>query len=103
MALIYHRTLQCRVSESGEVTAVSVFGTDIERVVAGAEMLHEVWASLLEVCIASWLLERHIFLAFLAPLLLVSGKFWLHGHSCRISHERNSIPIPDWKSRGLRQ
>ncbi|SMR46130.1 unnamed protein product [Zymoseptoria tritici ST99CH_1E4] len=79
VALIYHRTLQCRVSESGEVTAVSVFGTDIERVVAGAEMLHEVWASLLEVCIASWLLERHIFLAFLAPLLLVSAFLFLTG------------------------
>ncbi len=73
-ALIYDRTLHCRASESGAVTAVSVFGTDTERVVAGIGMVHEVWASLLEVCIATWLLERRISLACLAPVILVSSK-----------------------------
>ena len=46
-------------------------GTDIERIVRGMEYFHEVWASLLDVAIASWLLGEQLFLACLAPILLV--------------------------------
>lgn len=63
-----------READQGEVTAVALVGTDIERIVAGAEMLHEVWASLLDVAIATWLLERKLSLACLAPVLLVTSK-----------------------------
>ncbi|KAF2480400.1 P-loop containing nucleoside triphosphate hydrolase protein [Neohortaea acidophila] len=79
LALTYQKTLQTRVVEQGKVTAVSLVGTDIERIVAGFRVLHEVWASLLDVAIATWLLERKMYLACIAPVILVFGFIGLTG------------------------
>lgn len=57
----------------GEITAVALMGTDIERIVQSLQMLHETWASLLDVAIATWLLERQLGLACLAPIVVVVG------------------------------
>lgn len=58
----------------GEITAITLMGTDVERIVRGMEVFHEVWGSLLDVTIASWLLGQQLFLACLAPVILVVGK-----------------------------
>jgi hypothetical protein len=49
-------------------------GTDVERIVNGLQSIHEMWASLLEIGIACWLLERQLSLACIAPIVLVAGK-----------------------------
>lgn len=49
-------------------------GTDVERIIGGMQLLHEVWASLLDIAIASWLLEDQLSLAALAPIVVVLGK-----------------------------
>lgn len=56
------------------MTAMAILGADIPQILAGVKVLHEVWASLLDVIIAAWLLERKISLAFLAPFVLVLSK-----------------------------
>ncbi|KAK3319769.1 ABC transporter [Cercophora scortea] len=71
IALIYERTLQTRTADLGDITAVSVMGTDVERIVSGLQSIHEIWGSFLEIGIACWLLERQLFLACLAPILIV--------------------------------
>ncbi|KAJ5279506.1 ABC transporter [Penicillium angulare] len=71
IALIYQRTLQTRSADLGEITAVSLMGTDVERIVASLEMFHDTWGSLLEIGIASWLLGRQVSLACVAPLALI--------------------------------
>lgn len=48
--------------------------TDIERLVMGMKAFHEVWASLLSIAIAAWLLGLQLSVACLAPILLVIGK-----------------------------
>lgn len=58
----------------GENTAVALMGTDVERIVQGLESLHETWASLLDVAIATWLLERQLGFACLAPIVVIVGK-----------------------------
>ena len=58
----------------GEITAITLMGTDVERIVNGMQFFHEVWGSLLDVAIASWLLSRQLFLACLVPIILVVGK-----------------------------
>ena len=74
VALVYRRTLQIRDADSGEITAIALMGTDIERIANGLSMLHEVWASLLDIAVASWLLGRQMYLACLAPIALILGK-----------------------------
>ncbi|KAJ5107116.1 ABC transporter [Penicillium angulare] len=71
ITLIYQRTLQTRSADLGEITAVSLMGTDVERIVASLEMFHDTWGSLLEIGIASWLLGRQVSLACIAPLALI--------------------------------
>lgn len=73
-ALVYQRTLQTRTADLGDITAVSLMGTDVERIVAGLRMFNETWSSLLDMAIACWLLERQLSLACLAPVVLILGK-----------------------------
>ncbi|KAI1310106.1 ABC transporter [Xylaria venustula] len=71
VAQIYQRTLQTRTSEMGEVTAITLMGTDVERLANGMKVFHEVWGSLLDIAIATWLLALQLSVSTLAPLVLV--------------------------------
>jgi ABC-type transport system involved in cytochrome bd biosynthesis fused ATPase/permease subunit len=55
----------------GDNAAVTLMGTDVERIYTGTRLIHEVWASVIQIAIASWLLYQQIGLAFLAPLIIV--------------------------------
>ncbi|TPR02115.1 Proline racemase family protein [Aspergillus niger] len=46
-------------------------GTDVERIVSGSRVTHELWASLLEIAIAIYLLERQVGVACLVPAVIV--------------------------------
>jgi ATP-binding cassette, subfamily C (CFTR/MRP), member 1 len=59
----------------GEITGVALMGTDVERIVSGMQKLHEVWASLLDIGIATWLLEKQLSLACIAPIVVVAGMY----------------------------
>ena len=73
-ALVYQRIVQTRAVDQGEITGVSLMGTDIQRIASSLRLLHEVWASLLDIAIACWLLEQQLYLACIAPIILVIGK-----------------------------
>lgn len=75
IALIYGHATDIRAVDSGAITAVSLMGTDVERIAQGLEMLHSIWGSLLDIGIAIWLLERQLQLACIAPVVIVAGKF----------------------------
>lgn len=51
-------------------------GTDVERISQSFVVLHEIWATFLEVAIAIWLLERQLSVACVAPVALSLGKFY---------------------------
>jgi len=74
IALIYEQSLSLRSVDAGDITAVAVMSTDVERIVDGLQTLHETWASLLDIAVAVWLLERQMGLACVAPVVLVLGK-----------------------------
>ncbi|KAH8703765.1 putative multidrug resistance-associated protein [Talaromyces proteolyticus] len=50
--------------------AVTLMGTDVERIVDSLTYVHELWASIVEVGIATWLLVRQVSFASLMPLLV---------------------------------
>lgn len=75
VALVYQRSLDIRATEGGEISAVALMGTDIERIATVMEMFHETWACFIDILIACWLLERQLSLACLAPIALVLGAF----------------------------
>ncbi|KAK0373893.1 ABC transporter [Colletotrichum limetticola] len=71
IALLYRQAINTREVDMGDITAVTLMGTDVERIFGAMSMFHSVWASLLDIAIASWLLGRQLSLACLAPILLV--------------------------------
>lgn len=74
IALVYQRCLEIRAADEGDISAVTLMGTDIERIASSMQLLHETWGCLVDIGIACWLLERQLFLACLAPIALVLGK-----------------------------
>lgn len=46
-------------------------GTDVERIGYNFLQIHEIWASIIEIGVAIWLLEQQVFLACLAPVVVI--------------------------------
>ncbi|KAL6233931.1 hypothetical protein BDW75DRAFT_231562 [Aspergillus navahoensis] len=71
ISLIHKQTVHARAVDLGETTAITLMGTDVERIVSGFGSIHELWASLMEVGIAVYLLERQVGVACLVPAVIV--------------------------------
>lgn len=70
IGLIYEKDVALRAVDSRDITAVALMGTDVERISASFIVVHETWATFLEVSIAIWLLERQLAIACVAPVAL---------------------------------
>ncbi|KAK3368578.1 ABC transporter [Podospora didyma] len=72
---IYTKTASVPHIGDGDPAAVTLMGADVERVYTGLRFIHEVWANTIQIALASWLLQRQLGLAFLAPLVIVLFGF----------------------------
>ncbi|KAK7181162.1 ABC transporter [Paraphaeosphaeria sporulosa] len=70
IALIYQQTVDARAVDLGDINGLTLMGTDVERIVLNFLTIHEVWASLMDIIIAIFLLQRQMFLACLVPALV---------------------------------
>ena len=48
---------------------------DVERICTGLRQCHELWASILDIILALWLLQRQLKSAAFAPLAVIFGTF----------------------------
>ncbi|KAF3798626.1 ABC transporter FUM19 [Colletotrichum gloeosporioides] len=71
IALVYQQAVYTRDVDTGDITAVALMGTDVERIFGAMSMFHTTWGSLLDIAVASWLLGLQLSLACLAPIVLV--------------------------------
>ncbi|CAD0089765.1 unnamed protein product [Aureobasidium vineae] len=72
---IFLRTTQVRIDISDENAAVTLMSTDMERIDIGFRSLHEVWASVVQAALASWLLYKQLGIVFVAPIGIVIASF----------------------------
>ncbi|KAK9779085.1 putative Multidrug resistance-associated protein [Seiridium cardinale] len=70
ISLVYQQTVQARSIDLGDTTGLTLMGTDVDRIVLAFRSLHEVWASLLEMFLAIYLLERQLGVPCVMPGLL---------------------------------
>lgn len=63
--------MSARTVDLGETTAIALMGTDVERIGYNFLQIHEIWASIIEIGVAIWLLEQQVFLACLAPVVVI--------------------------------
>jgi ATP-binding cassette subfamily C (CFTR/MRP) protein 1 len=68
---VYRKTLEAKLSAADDSAALTLMSTDVERIIQGLLSIHELWANIIEVALASWLLSRQIGASFVAPLVVV--------------------------------
>ncbi|PYH44095.1 P-loop containing nucleoside triphosphate hydrolase protein [Aspergillus saccharolyticus JOP 1030-1] len=70
LATVYSRTLELGVVEQGSTSAITLMGTDVERIATGFRDVHEIWASPIDIGLAVWLLGRQLAVSCAVPVAL---------------------------------
>lgn len=55
--------------------ALTLMGSDVERIVQGLRLIHELWAAVPEMAVAVWLLSRQMSWACVFPMVVSLGAF----------------------------
>ncbi len=76
-AMIYRHITTLQTSAVKDSAAVTLMGTDVERIIVSLRLFHEMWASILEVGIGVWLLARQLGAASVVPVIICLGWFGL--------------------------
>lgn len=73
IAMISEQTLRLKSAQLQAGNAVTLMGTDTERIVVSVRTVHELWASLASVGVAIWLLEIQVYVACVVPAVMAVG------------------------------
>ncbi|KAI8313892.1 ABC transporter atnG [Colletotrichum sp. SAR11_240] len=68
--IIFRKTVSLKADDLKDSAAVTLMGTDVERIVTTFAMFHEIWASVFEVGIAVFLLQQQIQIASIVPVVI---------------------------------
>ncbi|KJR86312.1 ABC transporter [Sporothrix schenckii 1099-18] len=68
---VYRKTTEQRLDAADDAAALTLMSTDVERIRTGLLTINEYWANIIQVALASWLLERQLGAAFVAPLVVI--------------------------------
>ncbi|KAH7024666.1 P-loop containing nucleoside triphosphate hydrolase protein [Microdochium trichocladiopsis] len=68
--MIYRHTVSMKGKDVQDSAALTLMGTDMERIVESLTLVHELWACLIEVFIGVWLLTRQVSYAAVLPLVV---------------------------------
>ena len=74
---IFSKTLKLRTDADSESKAMTLMIADVQGIVGSLNHLNEVWASMIETALATWLLERQVGLASLSMIALILGIAFL--------------------------
>jgi hypothetical protein len=75
-AKIYYHTVALKSMQLKDSAAVTLMGTDVERIVETLKFVHELWASIPEIGVAVWLLARQVYGASAVPLIICLGQLY---------------------------
>ncbi|KAF2670115.1 multidrug resistance-associated protein [Microthyrium microscopicum] len=70
ISMVYDHTISLKADDLADSSAITLMGTDVDRIVNSLRVIHELWAAVLEVSIAIWLLEGRLWVASLVPVLI---------------------------------
>ncbi|KAK0649696.1 putative ABC multidrug transporter [Cercophora newfieldiana] len=68
---VYQKLTSKRAQDEKNTSAITLMNSDIMGIQGGFRDLHELWASVIETAVASWLLYRQLGPAFLVPIIIV--------------------------------
>ncbi|PHH92904.1 hypothetical protein CDD83_3735 [Cordyceps sp. RAO-2017] len=73
VAMVYNRTMQLSTGAIDKSSAVTVMSADIERIALGIKTIHDIWANVIQVALAAWLLEKQTGVAIVLPLVVAAA------------------------------
>ncbi|CAH0020273.1 unnamed protein product [Clonostachys rhizophaga] len=73
VTLVYDRTMSLSTAAIDKSSAVTIMSADIERITIGLKNIHDLWANVIQVALAAWLLERQTGVAIILPLLVAAS------------------------------
>lgn len=71
LSAVFQKTLSIHPMDA-QKTPVSLVSTDIEMACTGLDQLHELYSSLLQIGIGTWLLEQQVGVACIAPMIVAA-------------------------------
>lgn len=74
-SLIFAKITKLDTITSSDHAAVTLMSTDIDGITGGIEDFHELWANIIELCVAMYLLHREIGPAFFLAAVPALSEF----------------------------
>lgn len=68
ISMLYEKATDMTITAADPTAALTLMSADIERIDMGWRTAHEIWANLVEIAIAIYLLERQLGIACLIPV-----------------------------------
>lgn len=75
VAEIFLKATKARIGAGDDGSALTLMSTDIERIDLGLKPLHDIWASVIQVSLAAWMLYNQLGIVFVVPIGLVLACF----------------------------
>jgi len=73
VSAIFSKSTEISITALDNSAAVTLMSTDVDRIVRGIRDAHQLWATVIQIGLATWLLEKQLGLACLAPVVVVGG------------------------------
>ncbi|KAJ4300032.1 hypothetical protein N0V90_005281 [Kalmusia sp. IMI 367209] len=69
---IFRKTTQMSQEMADDSAAITLMSTDLDRIVQGVRVIHEIWAILAQVGLGCWLLHDQLGVAFITPIIVIA-------------------------------
>lgn len=73
VAMIFDKTLKMSSTSIADAEAITLMSADIDRIGQSLPLIHELYASVIDIAIALWLLYRLLGIAVVAPIVWIVG------------------------------
>ncbi len=74
ISLMFAKTSSLKANTADSATSLTLMSADIERITNGWQTMHEIWANVIEIALAIYLLERQLGAACAIPIAVAIGK-----------------------------
>lgn len=72
---VYSKATNIAAISKDNKAPITLMSTDVEQTVRGLIDLHEMWANVVQVAIATWLLENELGAACIGPVIVALGRY----------------------------
>lgn len=87
VTMVYAKTVDLSITALDESVALTLMATDTETICNGFKNLHELWAVPIEICLALFLIQRELKIAFVAPAAVALREYF---QVCRSRQKREA-------------